>query len=88
MKLVKSRARVLVTGSGGFIGHHLVSRLKEDGFWVRGADLKYPEFENSAADDFRLLDLREWKNCIAATSSIDQVYNLARRHGRNWLHHR
>jgi nucleoside-diphosphate-sugar epimerase len=77
MKLVESKTRVLVTGGGGFIGHHLVSRLKNEGFWVRSADLKYPEYETSAADDFRILDLREWKNCIAVTENIDEVYNLA-----------
>jgi exopolysaccharide biosynthesis WecB/TagA/CpsF family protein len=77
MKLVESKTRVLVTGGGGFIGHHLVSRLKKEGYWVRSVDLKYPEYEPSAADDSRILDLREWKNCVAATEKIDQVYNLA-----------
>ena len=47
--------RVLVTGAGGFIGHHLVSYLKRKGDWVRGADLKHPEYAPSAADDFALL---------------------------------
>ena len=70
-------AKVLVTGAGGFIGHHLVKRLKNDGFWVRGVDLKYPEFETSAADDFVLLDLRRWENSLAAAHGIDEVYNLA-----------
>ena len=46
MKLVESKTRVLVTGGGGFIGHHLVSRLKNEGYWVRSADLKYPEYRN------------------------------------------
>lgn len=77
MKLVQNKTRVLVTGGGGFIGHHLVSRLKKEGFWVRAVDLKYPEYEGSAADDFRVLDLREWESCVAATENIDQVYNLA-----------
>ena len=49
-----SVARVLVTGAGGFIGHHLVRRLKKDGAWVRGVDLKYPEFESTAADEFEI----------------------------------
>lgn len=69
--------RILVTGAGGFIGHHLVRRLKSDGNWVRGVDLKYPEYEASAADDFQLLDLRRWDNCLQATIGVEQVYNLA-----------
>jgi nucleoside-diphosphate-sugar epimerase len=69
--------RVLVTGAGGFIGHHLVRALKEDGYWVRGADIKQPEFEPSAADEFQVLDLRQSENCVMATENIDQVYNLA-----------
>ena len=70
-------ARILVTGAGGFIGHHLVKRLKADGHWVRGVDIKEPEYEATAADDFRLLDLRRWENCLEAVKDIDQVYNLA-----------
>jgi GDP-D-mannose 3', 5'-epimerase len=70
--------RILVTGAGGFIGHHLVNRLKAEGHWVRGVDLKYPEYEGSAADHFEIRDLRKWDECLAATrDSIDQVYNLA-----------
>ena len=71
------KPRILVTGAGGFIGHHLVRRLKNDGFWVRGADLKTPDFEPSTADEFAVLDLRRWDDCLAATRNIDQVYNLA-----------
>ncbi len=71
------KPRILVTGAGGFIGHHLVRRLKNDGFWVRGADLKGPDFEPSTADEFAVLDLRRWDDCLAATRNIDQVYNLA-----------
>ena len=74
---MKAKPRILVTGAGGFIGHHLVRRLKKEGFWVRGVDLKGPEFEASQADDFRLLDLRLWDSCLQATEGIDQVYNLA-----------
>jgi len=55
----------LVLGAGGFIGSHLVKRLKEEGFWVRGVDLKRPEFELTAADDFLLYDLRDPKNVEA-----------------------
>lgn len=69
--------RVLVTGAGGFIGHHLVSHLTEQGFWVRGVDIKEPEFEATRANDFRLLDLRRWDACLAATAGIDEVYHLA-----------
>jgi len=72
-----NKTRILVTGAGGFIGHHLVKRLKADGHWVRGVDIKLPEYEKSAADDFQVLDLRVWENCLAATRDIDQVYNLA-----------
>lgn len=72
------RNRVLVTGAGGFIGHHLVKRLKKDGHWVRGVDIKAPEYEISLADEFQLLDLRKWDSCLEATrAGIDQVYNLA-----------
>ncbi len=69
--------RVLITGAGGFIGHHLVNRLKAEGCWVRGADIKMPEYELTAADDFQLIDLRQYDNCLAATRGIDRVYNLA-----------
>lgn len=55
----------LVLGAGGFIGSHLVKRLKEEGFWVRGVDLKRPEFEPTAADDFLTYDLRDSKNVEA-----------------------
>lgn len=69
--------QVLVTGAGGFIGHHLVSYLKKQGYWVRGVDIKRPEYEATAADDFRLLDLRSFENCRLAVSGIDEVYHLA-----------
>ena len=69
--------RILVTGAGGFIGHHLVRRLKADGHWVRGVDIKHPEYEHTAADDFAILDLRRFDNCLVATHEVDQVYNLA-----------
>jgi GDP-D-mannose 3', 5'-epimerase len=75
---MNKQKRVLVTGAGGFIGHHLVARLKNEGHWVRGADMKFPVYEASAADDFALLDLRKYDNCLLATrGAIDQVYNLA-----------
>ena len=59
-----SKERILVTGAGGFIGHHLVKRLKRDGLWVRGVDIKTPEYEPSHADEFQLLDLRLWSSCL------------------------
>jgi GDP-D-mannose 3',5'-epimerase len=72
------KSRILVTGAGGFIGHHLVKRLKAEGNWVRGADIKLPEYERSAADEFEVLDLRKYENCLLATrGGVDQVYNLA-----------
>ena len=51
--------RILVCGAGGFIGSHLIERLKKEGFWVRGVDLKYPEFSESTADEFVIGDLRD-----------------------------
>jgi nucleoside-diphosphate-sugar epimerase len=69
--------RVLVTGAGGFIGHHLVRFLKEEGYWVRGVDLKYPEFSDTEADEFEILDLRRWDNCLQATRNVEEVYALA-----------
>jgi GDP-D-mannose 3', 5'-epimerase len=72
-----NQTKVLVTGAGGFIGGHLVTYLRGKGYWVRGADLKYPEFGATDADDFRILDLRRWGNCLAATEGVDEVYALA-----------
>jgi len=69
--------RALVTGAGGFIGHHLVRRLKDEGYWVRGVDVKHPQFEPSPADDFQVGDLRFLENCVAATQDIEDVYQLA-----------
>jgi nucleoside-diphosphate-sugar epimerase len=74
---MRTKTRVLVTGAGGFIGHHLVKRLKTEGYWVRGVDLKMPEYETTAADEFDLLDLRQWHNALLATRQVDHVYNLA-----------
>ena len=69
--------RVLVTGAGGFIGSHLVTYLKERGYWVRGVDIKRPEFSDTTADEFEVLDLRRWDSCLQATREIDHVYALA-----------
>lgn len=71
------KINVLVTGAGGFIGSHLVTYLKKRDYWVRGADLKYPEFGETDADEFEILDLRRWDNCLRATRNIDEVYALA-----------
>jgi nucleoside-diphosphate-sugar epimerase len=72
-----ANTKVLVTGAGGFIGHHLVTYLKERGYWVRGVDIKCPEFSELDADEFELLDLRRWDNCLQATRGIEEVYALA-----------
>jgi nucleoside-diphosphate-sugar epimerase len=71
------RERIVVTGAGGFIGHHLVKRLKGDGHFVRGVDLKEPEFEPSAADEFEILDLRLKEPCLNALRGMGKVYALA-----------
>ncbi len=67
----------LVTGAGGFIGHQLVKYLKRKDHVVRGVDLKAPEYEETAADEFEILDLRRYDNCLLATRGVDQVYHLA-----------
>jgi len=72
-----SQTRVLVTGAGGFIGHHLVTFLRAKGYWVRGVDIKIPEYSEINADEFEILDLRRWDNCLQATRNIDEVYGLA-----------
>ena len=72
-----SQTRVLVTGAGGFIGHHLVTFLRSKGCWVRGVDIKYPEYSKVDADEFEILDLRRWDNCLQAARGIDEVYGLA-----------
>jgi GDP-D-mannose 3', 5'-epimerase len=69
--------KIVVTGAGGFIGHHLVGFLKAQGYWVRGVDLKDPEFTGTQADEFLRLDLRRWDNCLLATQGVEQVYALA-----------
>lgn len=74
---MEKQTRVLVTGAGGFIGSHLVTYLREKGYWVRGVDLKYPEFAETDADEFEILDLRRWDACLQATRNVDEVYALA-----------
>ena len=68
---------MLVCGAGGFIGSHLVTRLKRDGFWVRGADLKRPEYSESVADEFMVGDLCDPCFAKTAVARIDEVYQLA-----------
>ena len=70
--------RIVVCGAGGFIGSHLVKRLKKEGHWVRGVDIKYPEFSETAADDFIGADLRDpGLTNLILRDSIDEVYQLA-----------
>jgi nucleoside-diphosphate-sugar epimerase len=69
--------RILVTGAGGFIGHHLVSYLKRRGDWVRGVDLVRPRYAPSDADEFRELDLRDAAAAREAVNGVDHVYALA-----------
>lgn len=71
------RVRALVTGAGGFIGHHMVKYLKKKGYWVRGVDIKHPEYEKTAANEFLVEDLRRRDSCLIATSGISEVYHFA-----------
>ncbi len=73
----EKKIRVLVTGAGGFIGSHLVEFLKDAGYWVRGVDLVHSRYMETSADDFQILDLRKWENCLQATEGIEHVYSLA-----------
>ncbi|MGI8520048.1 MAG: NAD-dependent epimerase/dehydratase family protein [Actinomycetota bacterium] len=72
----KSGKSALVAGGGGFIGHHMIKYLKERGYWVRGVDIKEPEYEATSADDFKVLDLRRWENCLEANENVSEVYQL------------
>jgi GDP-D-mannose 3', 5'-epimerase len=73
--------RALVFGAGGFIGSHMVKRLKKEGYWVRGVDLKYPEFSRTEADEFVIADLRVfanvWNNISVVSEPFDEVYQFA-----------
>ncbi len=76
--MTENQKTALVCGAGGFIGSHLVKRLKKEGYWVRGVDLKYPEFSTTEADDFVIGDLREQSVCQAILDrAFDEVYQLA-----------
>jgi GDP-D-mannose 3', 5'-epimerase len=72
-----NEVRALVTGAGGFIGHHLVKYLKDQGHWVRGVDLKRPEYSDDHSDEFLVRDLRRIDDCLEASQGIDHVYALA-----------
>lgn len=81
--------KALVLGAGGFIGNHLVNRLKSEGYWVRGADLKYPEYLETSADEFIIADLTDYNKCSLLMlapgqhslnekeNAFDEVYQLA-----------
>lgn len=74
-------SKALVLGAGGFIGSHMVKRLKSEGFWVRGVGLKYPEFSNTVADEFVIGDLRDMQLVANVLSSqgapFDEIYQFA-----------
>jgi nucleoside-diphosphate-sugar epimerase len=69
--------RVLVNGAGGFIASHLVKRLKSEGYWVRGADIKRPEYSATAADEFVVGDLRDPNVVASVVNGVEDVYQLA-----------
>ena len=74
----ENRKRIVVCGAGGFIGNHLVNRLKSERHWIRGVDVKYPEFSPTQTDDFILGDLRDYRTCEQVFDSFfDEVYQLA-----------
>ena len=74
---MSNTGKVVVTGAGGFIGHHLVNELVRQGYWVRGVDIKEPEYVATAAQEFEVLDLRRFDNCLIATRGASEVYALA-----------
>jgi len=71
------KGKVLVTGAGGFIGHHLTNFLRQKNYWVRGVDIKEPEYADTSCNEFELSDLRKWENCLQAVEGVDYVYHLA-----------
>lgn len=68
--------KILVAGVGGFIGHHLVNQLKAEGYWVRGVDLKRPEFASTLSDEFYIADLRHFESCLKAADGMDDSHML------------
>jgi nucleoside-diphosphate-sugar epimerase len=74
------KKKALVTGAGGFVGTHLIRKLKRERYWIRGVDLKKPQYSKTQADEFLILDLRKQKNCTKSLKiygGFDEVYNLA-----------
>ena len=76
--------KALVCGAGGFIGSHLVKRLKSEGYWVRGVDLKHPEYSKTRADEFMICDLRDLSSVVdvmqtdnSFNTGFDEIYQLA-----------
>jgi len=79
---VKKKEKILITGAGGFIGHHLARYLKRKGYWVRGVDIVFPQFSGlEDFHEFKILDLRDFRNCTEAMEGIDKVYALASQNG-------
>src|SRR5207237_2408561 len=78
---MSTQTKVTVTGAGGFIGHHLCKYLVEHGYWVRGVDIKEPEYEQTAADEFKLLDSTQFENRLELPRGVQQVYGLAPNRG-------
>ncbi|MGH9906589.1 MAG: NAD-dependent epimerase/dehydratase family protein [Pyrinomonadaceae bacterium] len=78
--------RVLVTGAGGFIGHHLTKYLVSRGYWVRGVDIREPEFEASETQEFELLDLTKWGKLSAGYSRHRRSLWFGGKHGRHRIH--
>ena len=75
---MKSNKKALVCGAGGFIGSHMVKRLKQEGYWVRGTDIKYPEFSMSEADEFLIGDLTVQTFCdMVCNIEFDEIYQFA-----------
>lgn len=72
--------KALVLGAGGFIGNHMVKRLKSEGHWVRGVDLKHPEFDQTLADEFQLMDLRDARlvrEAFRVEGGFSEIYQFA-----------
>jgi nucleoside-diphosphate-sugar epimerase len=74
---VGNSQRLLVTGMGSFLGHHLVKYPLAKGYWVRGADIKRPEFEPPPAQEFEIVDPRHSDACLKVTRDVSQIYRLA-----------